>query len=184
MQFQVPQFIETEDKIVGPLTLRQFIYLAAAGGLSAMVYFTVSMWLWFVLSVFIFAVGIGLSFVKIEGRPLVNIITSAVNFYWKPQTYVWQAEHPKATVKSKEKTSPFESLIRKVAAPKAADKPAPTRAKVAAGSALHKSLQTLQTGEQSKESDRHYLERKMESRYQIFNKQTGERGAAKRVDYR
>jgi len=32
MRFQVPQFIEVEDKIFGPLTLKQFIYLAGAGG--------------------------------------------------------------------------------------------------------------------------------------------------------
>ena len=35
MQFQVPQFIETEDKVVGPLTLRQFMYIAGAGAASA-----------------------------------------------------------------------------------------------------------------------------------------------------
>ena len=33
MEYQVPQFIEVEDKIVGPLTLKQFIYIAGAGGL-------------------------------------------------------------------------------------------------------------------------------------------------------
>jgi hypothetical protein len=186
MQFQVPQFIETEDKIVGPFTLRQFIYLAAAGGLSAMLYFTMATWLWLILSLFVFAAGIGLAFVKIEGRPLINIIMAAANFYWKPQTYVWQPEHPKIEVKPKPKgkTSQFEALIQKVAIQKVSEKPVVTREKVAAGSALHKSLQTLQTGERSKESDRQYLERKMESRYQIFHKQTGERRAAKRVDYR
>ena len=33
MEYQVPQFIEVEDKIIGPLTLKQFIYLAGAAGL-------------------------------------------------------------------------------------------------------------------------------------------------------
>jgi hypothetical protein len=32
MRFQVPQFTDVEDKIVGPLTLKQFVYLAGAGG--------------------------------------------------------------------------------------------------------------------------------------------------------
>ncbi|TSC61742.1 MAG: SsrA-binding protein, partial [Parcubacteria group bacterium Athens0416_74] len=32
MQFQVPQFIEVEDKIVGPLTFKQFVFIA--GGLG------------------------------------------------------------------------------------------------------------------------------------------------------
>jgi len=178
MQFQVPQFIETEDKIVGPLTLRQFIYLASAGCISAMLFFTVAAWLWLTLSLVVVAIGIGLSFVKIGGRPLVNVIMAATNFYWKPQTYVWQLEHPKVKAVSKERVSPLESLIHKVAAPEV------TRENIAAGLALHKSLQTLQTGDSSRESGQQYLERKMETRYQIFNKQTGERRAARRVDYR
>ena len=38
MQFQVPQFIEIEDKIFGPLTFKQFIYLAGGGGLCFLLY--------------------------------------------------------------------------------------------------------------------------------------------------
>ena len=34
MQFKVPQFIDMEDKIVGPLTLKQFAYILGAGGFS------------------------------------------------------------------------------------------------------------------------------------------------------
>src|SRR3989344_2665997 len=34
MEYQVPQFIEVEDKIIGPLTLKQFIYLAGEAGFS------------------------------------------------------------------------------------------------------------------------------------------------------
>ena len=33
MRFHVPQFIEKESKIIGPLTLRQFLWLLAGGGL-------------------------------------------------------------------------------------------------------------------------------------------------------
>ena len=50
MQFQVPQFIETEDKIVGPFTLRQFIYVAGAGLGSVILYFSVATWLWLILT--------------------------------------------------------------------------------------------------------------------------------------
>jgi len=39
MQYQVPQFIEIEDKIFGPLTLKQFLYLAGGGGLC-LLFFT------------------------------------------------------------------------------------------------------------------------------------------------
>ena len=32
MQFQVPQFIEVEDKIFGPLTFKQFVYVLGGAG--------------------------------------------------------------------------------------------------------------------------------------------------------
>jgi len=38
MRFQVPQFIEIESKIFGPLTFKQFIYLAGGAGLSFLFY--------------------------------------------------------------------------------------------------------------------------------------------------
>jgi len=94
MQFQVPQFIDTEDKIVGPLTLKQFGFVAAGGILSAILYFTVLLWLWVIGSIIIFGAAIALAFVKIEGRPFINVLISAFNFYWRPQTYIWQAEKP------------------------------------------------------------------------------------------
>jgi uncharacterized BrkB/YihY/UPF0761 family membrane protein len=74
MQFQVPQFIDTEDKIVGPLSLRQFGFIAAGGILSAILYFSVEPWLWVIGSIIIFGAAIALAFVKIEGRPFASVL--------------------------------------------------------------------------------------------------------------
>ena len=38
MQFRVPQFIDIEDKVFGPFTLKQFGYMAGAGGLSFLIW--------------------------------------------------------------------------------------------------------------------------------------------------
>jgi hypothetical protein len=42
MQYQVPQFDDVEDKIAGPFTLRQFIYICTSIGASFFLYFTVN----------------------------------------------------------------------------------------------------------------------------------------------
>jgi hypothetical protein len=34
MRFEVPQFVDIEDKIFGPLTFKQFIYIAGGVGVS------------------------------------------------------------------------------------------------------------------------------------------------------
>ena len=40
MRFEVPQFIEIEDKIFGPFTWKQFVYLGGGIGLAAVIFFT------------------------------------------------------------------------------------------------------------------------------------------------
>ena len=169
MQFQVPQFIETEDKIVGPFSIRQFIYACAAVGVSAVLYFAVGGVVWIIGSIIVFAIAAAMAFVKIEGRPFIDIALAAAHFYWKPQVYIWQPEHPR--VQQRPRVAQLE--------------PVRSRAALAVGRSLHTTLTTLQTGEKpDKQSDREFLEHKMESRYQIFRRETGDKQAARRVDYR
>ncbi len=165
MQFQVPQFIETEDKIVGPFTLRQFMYIAGAGALSAILYFTVAVWLWFILTVILLGGAIAVAFVKIEGRPLANVILSAFGFYWKPQTYIWKSVEQPAVAPQHEAKEEGISLE-----------------KIITGAALHQRWEKLQTGEKIPETKA--VPQKMTVRYQIFQRVSGAREAAKRVDYR
>jgi len=166
MQFQVPQFIETEDKIVGPFTLRQFLYVAAAGLLSAILYFTVATWLWLILTVILLACAIGVSFIKIGGRPLSNVLLSAFGFYWNPQTYIWKSQEQAAALAGGQGRGEGGISLEKLIT----------------GAALHKRWENLQVGQ--KTSGGNTVENKMTARYQIFQGVSGERKAAKRVDYR
>lgn len=204
MQFQVPQFIDTEDKIVGPLTLRQFGFIGAGGVLSALLYFTVELWLWVIGSIIIFGIAGALAFARVEGRPFFSVILSAFRFYWRPQTYVWQPEHTQLTIPSKEvKADAGKSALEEILAKSAARmksaityrptlRPAQVEAKpisretVKAGSTLHQSWADLQAGAPlvKKKSDKEFLENKMVERYQILQHISGDRHAAKRIDYR
>jgi hypothetical protein len=38
MRYQVPQFIDVEDKVIGPLTIKQFIYLAGGAGMCFVIF--------------------------------------------------------------------------------------------------------------------------------------------------
>jgi hypothetical protein len=64
----------------------------------------------------------------------------------------------------------------------------PPIAIIASGGSLHKSWEGLQTGtpppEAKKTSASQFIEKKMAERYQIFQRPTGDRAAARRVDYR
>lgn len=174
MQYQVPQFIETEDKVVGPFSLRQFAYVGAAAVGSGIAYFLLQTWLFVIVFIVLVGGALALSFVKINGRPLVKVAMSAFNFYWKPQMYIWKPDHP---VVAQQHHAPV--VTREL----------PPITSIASGSSLHKSWENLQTGtpattEARKTSDRQFIEKKMEERYQIFQRQAGDRAAARRVDYR
>lgn len=178
MQFQVPQFIETEDKIVGPLSIRQFIYIAVGGGVSAMLFFILQMWLWIVFTIFLLGGAIAIAFVKIEGRPLSRVLFSAFNFYWNPRTYVWQPDHPQVELYKPPAGKKVAPVFKKTEPPPEK----PVARKIAEGTALHKNWEALQTGEQM--SDKQFIEKKMSGYYEIFQKLAGDRSAARRVDYR
>jgi hypothetical protein len=172
MQYQVPQFIDTEDKVVGPFSLRQFAYVGVAALISALAYFFLQTWLFLIIALLFVGGSLALSFVKINGRPLIKVTTAAFYYYWKPQMYVWKSEHPAATASSH--------------APAVAVRELPPIQTIAQGNSLHKSWENLQTGTPvTKEmSDRQFVEKKMAERYQIFQRDSGDRMAARRVDYR
>jgi hypothetical protein len=169
MQYQVPQFIETEDKIVGPFSIRQFAYVGAAAVVSGICYFLLQTWLFVIVALILIGGSLALSFVKINGRPLIKVGLSAFNYYWKPQMYVWKPDHPVAAQQSA-------PIVREL----------PPIETIASGNSLHKSWESLQSGTPAvgKTSDRQFIEKKMTERYQIFQRQSGDRAAARRVDYR
>jgi hypothetical protein len=94
MRFQVPQFIEVEDKIFGPLTLKQFIYLAGGGGLSFLVYAFLSNFTLAIIPIMvIMAISAGLGFYKLYNRfPLVTVAESAFKYMVGNKLYIWKKE--------------------------------------------------------------------------------------------
>lgn len=94
MQFQVPQFLDIEDRIFGPLTLKQFLYLAGAGAVSFVTYFAFEPWLWAVSTGIAGLIAVGLAFLKFNGRPAIFYLIAALKYAWQPKMYLWQYHAP------------------------------------------------------------------------------------------
>jgi hypothetical protein len=93
MRFQVPQFIEVEDKIFGPLTLKQFIYLAGGGGLSFLIYITLNnLFLSVIPIVAVMAISCALAFYKLNNKPFVAVMESAFKYYFGNKLYIWKKQ--------------------------------------------------------------------------------------------
>lgn len=110
MRYQVPQFIEVEDKIFGPLTLKQFIYLAGGGGLC-LVYFTfLPIYLMILFALPTIALSLALAFYEINGRPFVVAIEHAFGYYTGGKLYLWKQKTPDVPViQSKNASAPVQT---------------------------------------------------------------------------
>lgn len=120
MQFQVPQFIEVEDKIFGPLTLKQFIYIAGGVGIIIVLF---SFLHWFIAIIIAVPVGVfagALAFFQINNKPFINIVESFFKYYIGNKLYIWQKEQ-KTPVAKDRKTEEDAILASQVFIPKLSD---------------------------------------------------------------
>ncbi|OGZ32113.1 MAG: hypothetical protein A3I88_01880 [Candidatus Portnoybacteria bacterium RIFCSPLOWO2_12_FULL_39_9] len=90
MQFNIPQFIEVEDKIIGPLTLKQFLFLAAGGAILFIAWFFLKLWAFLVLAIPIGLIAVVLAFYRVNGRPFIAFIGSLIGYLTKPRLYIWR----------------------------------------------------------------------------------------------
>ncbi len=87
--FTVPQFIDAEDKIIGPLTVRQFIISLIGFGMIGLGVKLFDFSLAAVWGVFNFAVFGALAFLKINGRPFHYFVLNFIQTSKKPHLRVW-----------------------------------------------------------------------------------------------
>lgn len=111
MQFRVPQFIDIEDKIVGPLTLKQFGYILGALGFSFLLWTLIPIKIIsIILIIAVVSLFLSLAFVKINNRPFADMLESAFAYYTGGKVYTWKQPTPEEIAK----TAP--SSIEKVVA--------------------------------------------------------------------
>ena len=96
MRYQVPQFIEVEDKIFGPLTLKQFIYLAGGGGLCLVFFSLLPLYLTILFSLPVAALSLALAFYEVNDRPFIVAIEHAFGYYFGSKLYLWKQKIPGA----------------------------------------------------------------------------------------
>ena len=90
MQFEVPQFIEIEDKIIGPFTWRQFLYLGGGGGMCVVLFLTLPFYLSIIpISLVGFLTG-ALAFYPVNNRPFSHFLEGMYNHYKRDRLYLWQ----------------------------------------------------------------------------------------------
>ena len=93
MRFEVPQFIEIEDKIFGPFTWKQFVYLGGGIGLAVVLFFTTPFIITFIVGIPLAILSAALAFYPVNNRPFSVLLESMWNYYKGSRMYYWRRNH-------------------------------------------------------------------------------------------
>ena len=97
MQFKVPQFLDIEDKIFGPFTFREFVYLAGGAGLCFVLYKLLGL-LFAAIPILIIAGFSGaLIFYRPNNKPFINMIEAGFKYFTQNKLYIWKKHVNKKT---------------------------------------------------------------------------------------
>jgi len=99
-QFMVPQFIDIESKIIGPITVRQFIICLVGALFIFIEYKLADFWLFVVLALLTLGVFGTVAFLRINGRPFHYFILNFIQTIKRPRLRVWNKELSNAEIKA------------------------------------------------------------------------------------
>ena len=115
MQFNIPQFIDKEDKIVGPFTAKQLGWMFS-GGAILLVLWNLLDFSGFILSaIVVVAIVCAFAFYRPYNQTFLNFLLSLFSFATKPKFYLWKRVPAKNVFGTK-------SPIKKSAAKKTEEK--------------------------------------------------------------
>ncbi|OGZ62110.1 MAG: hypothetical protein A2932_00525 [Candidatus Spechtbacteria bacterium RIFCSPLOWO2_01_FULL_46_10] len=113
-QYEVPQFIERETKLLGPLTFRQTIILAVIIMILFGLFFFINTLLFVIVAAIMGGIGAALVFIQINGRPFSGFLAAYLGYFWNPKFYSWRKQssepiiEPRFRKKIQEKEKPQE----------------------------------------------------------------------------
>lgn len=88
-QFTVPQFIDVESKIIGPITTRQFLIFLGAAIIIGISYRFFDFSLFLTIAIVVSLIAGVFAFLKINGRPFHFFVLNFVQTMRRPNTRVW-----------------------------------------------------------------------------------------------
>lgn len=98
-QYKVPQDVEADDKLLGPFTFRQFIYLMVMGGCIALCFalFQVFPLLAIIpapIAIFFAVLALPLK----KDQPMETYLAAIVSFHLKPKKRIWEPGQRESTI--------------------------------------------------------------------------------------
>lgn len=90
LQYNIPQFIDSEDKIIGPVTITQFASLIIGTVVLVFVYLlTPNTLIFAIIGTPIAVITLAFAFAKINGQGLATFLTNVITYIQRPSLYLW-----------------------------------------------------------------------------------------------
>lgn len=105
-QFVVPQFLDVESKIIGPLTVRQFVTFLIGAGMIFLVFKLATFWMAAIEGLFIFALTGMFAFLKINGRAFHFFLLNMIQTLRRPTLKVWNKTATRQRVQEEKQELP------------------------------------------------------------------------------
>lgn len=93
-QYELPQFIDVENRILGPITFKQLIYFFGVAALLAIFWFLLEPLYFLLLAVPVVIITLLFAFLKIEGRSFFSFFRALFQYMLFSQTFVWKRQRP------------------------------------------------------------------------------------------
>lgn len=110
-QITVPQFLDVEDKIIGPITVRQFIEMLIGGLIIFIFYKSFDFSLFLVTGLLMFAITMIFAFAKINGQPFHNFLLNFIATLKNPKLKIWKKVVSDEAIKAGFKKTPETPII-------------------------------------------------------------------------
>lgn len=110
MQFTVPQFIDVENKIIGPISVRQFVTLLVGGVIIFLDYqllYNINFFFFAATGVILLALSGTFAFLRINGRPFHYFLLNIFNTFKEPRLRVWSKAKSDFKFKQEKVTPPL-----------------------------------------------------------------------------
>jgi hypothetical protein len=96
MLINVPQYIDVEDKVAGPLTIKQLGWMLSLGIMLLILWNIVPAPVFFIIGIPLAILFVALAFYKPYGQPLGSFVIFGIMYFFRPKVYIWKRTHERA----------------------------------------------------------------------------------------
>jgi len=105
-RYVVPQFIDVEDKILGPMTIRQFSIILLDALIMFIVFKLSSLGLMLLINLPLLAIGLVFAFMRVNGQPFHFFMLNVLQTRSRPNIRIWNKELSDAQLREYIKIEP------------------------------------------------------------------------------